>query len=536
MHEPSRRTFLADCGMGFTGLALGSMLQHDRATRAAEIGSATVPNGMPHIAARANSVIWIFLVGGMSQMESFDPKPELDRWAGKTIEESPYKATLDSPHLKQNLRELVAGLHKVHPKIFEMQVGWRRWGHSGLEISDWWPYLAQRADDLAIVRSMWTTDNDHGAQLQFHTGRHVLEGQFPTIGSWVHYGLGSLNENLPKFIVIGTPIADCCGGIGAHGANYLGPEHAGVQLAIDPANPLPFSSPGPDVYREEQADEFALLAKLNRLSAIEYPDDQTLRARIKSYELAFRMQMAVPDVVDFTRETEATRRLYGLDQPTTKTFGEHCLAARRMVEKGVRFVQIFHGSNGGAGAWDAHSGLRAGHAALCQQVDQPIAALIGDLKQRGLLDETLVVIGTEFGRTPGAQGADGRDHHPYGFSVALAGGGIRGGIAHGKTDELGFHAVEDRHYITDLHATVLHQLGLDARRLEIPGRKRLEIDFGQPIAPIIVSRGVSFQLATHIPNRAQGAPMLRHSSWLIHREVSAGISPPASSDALHPSA
>ena len=421
----------------------------------------------------------------MSQMESFDPKPELNAWAGKTYDESPYKSVVDSPYLKKNLRELVEGLHKVHPKIYEMQVGFKKYGQSGLEFSDWWSHLGQHADDIALVRSMWTTDNNHGAQLQFHTGRHVLEGQFPTLGSWIHYGLGTLNENLPQFIVMGTPIADCCGGIGAHGANYLGPEHAGVQLAVDPKNPLPFATPGPDVYCEEQIGEFDLLSRLNRISAVEYPDDQALAARIKSYELAFRMQTAVPEIVDFGQETQATQERYGLNNPTTKTFAEQCLAARRLVEKGVRFVQLFHGSNGGAGAWDAHGGLKAGHSSLCAQIDQPIAGLIADLKQRGLLDETLVVIGTEFGRTPGAQGADGRDHHPYGFSIALAGGGIKGGMAHGKTDELGFHAVEDRHYVTDLHATVLHQLGLDSRRLEIPGRKRIDLDFGKPIHEIL---------------------------------------------------
>jgi uncharacterized protein (DUF1501 family) len=197
------------------------------------------------------------------------------------------------------------------------------------------------------------------------------------------------------------------------------------------------------------------------------------------------MQTAVPEVVDFASETAATQTAYGLQEKETKPFGEQCLAARKLVEKGVRFVQIFHGSNGGAGAWDAHGGLKNGHTALCKQVDQPIGALIKDLKQRGLLDETLVVIGTEFGRTPGAQGSDGRDHHPYGFSVVLAGGGLKGGVAHGTTDELGFHAVENRHYVTDLHATILHQLGLESHRLEIPGRKRLEIDFGQPIREII---------------------------------------------------
>ncbi len=197
------------------------------------------------------------------------------------------------------------------------------------------------------------------------------------------------------------------------------------------------------------------------------------------------MQSAVPDLFQLDKETEETGRLYGLDNPTTRVFGQQCLAARRMVERGVRFIQIFHGSNGGAGAWDAHGGLKDGHSALCAQVDRPIAGLLKDLKRRGMLDDTLVVWGTEFGRTPGAQGADGRDHHPYGFSVWLAGGGIKGGIAHGATDELGFHASVDRHYVTDLHATVLKQLGLDSRRLQIPGQKRLDVDYGKPIDAIL---------------------------------------------------
>jgi uncharacterized protein (DUF1501 family) len=197
------------------------------------------------------------------------------------------------------------------------------------------------------------------------------------------------------------------------------------------------------------------------------------------------MQRAVPEAVDLNVESAATQQLYGLPQNETATFGRQLLVARRLVERGVRFVQVFHGSSGGAGQWDAHSNLQTGHSKLCKEVDQPIAGLLEDLKCRGLLDETLVVIGTEFGRTPGAQGANGRDHHPYGFSVALAGGGIKGGIAHGATDELGFHAVEKRHYVTDIHATVLHQLGLDPRLMEIPGRKRLDLDFGMPIQEIL---------------------------------------------------
>lgn len=474
--------------MGFGSLALGAMLGQESLSLGAE--SSQLEGGLHALGQsgpipKAKSVIWIFLVGGMSQMESFDPKPELNNHAGKTFHESPFGAVLESPYLKKNLREVIEGLHKPHSKIFPMQVGFQRYGQSGLEISDWWSNLGGMADDLCLVRGMWTTDNNHGAQLQFHTGRHVLEGNFPTIGAWAHYGLASINDSLPQFIVLGRPIADCCGGVGAHGANYLGPAHDGVQLAIDVKNPLPFAAPGTSVFREEQANEFELLADLHSLAANDFASDPTLAARAKSYELAFRMQQSIPEIVDFSKETEHTTRAYGLDQPTTRDFGSQCLAARRLVERGVRFIQLFHGSDGGAGSWDAHGALKRGHSALCAQVDQPIAALIRDLKMRGMLNETLVVIGTEFGRTPGAQGSDGRDHHPFGFSVALAGGGVKGGLAHGATDELGFHAVEQRHYVTDLHATVLHLLGLDPRRLALPERKRLDIDYGQVITEVI---------------------------------------------------
>src|SRR5688500_18218390 len=234
-----RRAFLADLGMGFTGLALGAMLQRDGwANPSPSFASAepwSPPGGRPLFAPSAKRVIWLFMIGGTSHLESFDPKPELTKYAGKTISESPYKATLDSPFLRKNLREIVPGTHKVQPRLFPLQVGHRKRGQSGIEVSDWWPHVGECIDDLAVVRSMWTTDNDHGAQLQFHTGRHMLEGHFPTIGSWVHYGLGSLNENLPQFVVLGTPVADCCGGVAANGAHYLGPEHSGVSLSVDPA-------------------------------------------------------------------------------------------------------------------------------------------------------------------------------------------------------------------------------------------------------------------------------------------------------------
>lgn len=480
--DRQRRTFLADIGMGFTGLALGALLQRDGVLRAGEPGTAhdSEHERQPVPPPRAKNVIWYFMLGGTSHLESFDPKPALNEHAGKTIDESPYgSAVTDSPHYRKNVRDFAGTPRDLMPKLYPLQVGYRKHGQAGIEISDWWPNLANCVDDLAIVRSMWTTDNDHAAQLQFHTGRHIFDGFYPSIGSWIHYGLGSLNDNLPQFIVMGGGPGDCCGGAGAHGASYLGPEHAGVSLVVDPNQPLPFGTPAIAIKPSERRQQLDLLQRLNGLASVEYPDDPAMRARIKSYELASRMQLSVPKVVRLEDETAETHELYGLNDPTTQAMGRYSLTARRLIERGVRFVQIYDDG------WDAHSGLVANHSTRSSAVDRPIAGLIQDLKRRGLLDETLVVWATEFGRTPGAERTDGRDHHPYGFSIWMAGGGLKGGIVHGATDELGFHAVEDRHYVTDIHATLLYQLGLDPRQLEIPGHKRLDIDFGKPILPLI---------------------------------------------------
>ena len=477
-----RRQFLSDMGTGVASLALGSMLQLDGF--GAE-SSWIPPDGVAHFAPKAKSVIWLFMAGGVSHVETFDPKAELTKHGGKTIPTTPFASVLESPYIKNRI-ELVKGdaNGKIYDKLYPLQVGYRKHGESGIEVSDWLPHLSECVDDMSIVRSMWTTASNHDAQLQYHTGRNRFDGFFPTIGAWTHYGLGSLNDNLPQFVVLGNKIGDCCGGKGTEGADYLGPEHDGVTLSVDPKNPLPFAIPAQGAGSIERLKAQQLLGRLNRLTADENPDDAALAARIKSYELAFRMQTAVPDVVNSANETAATHKLYGTTGGPTQSFGRLCLTARRLVERGVRFVQIYHGG-GGAGAWDAHSNLQTNHAKNCQQIDQPIAGLLKDLKQRGLLDETLVVWGSEFGRTPGGQGSNGRGHHNYGFSVWMAGGGIKGGTVHGATDELGFHAVEDRHYVTDIHATVMKQLGLDPRRLSVPGRKRLEIDYGHPIEEII---------------------------------------------------
>ncbi len=471
-----RRAFLGGMSSGLAGIALAAMLHRDGYS--SELG-ASPPTGFPHFSPRAKTVIWLFMNGGISHVESFDPKPMLTKYAGKTIAETPF-ADVQDP-MKLAIERLVVPDANGNQRntLYPLQVGFRRHGESGVEVSDWFPHIARHVDKLAIIRSMWTTDSNHGAQTQFHTGRHRNDGDFPTLGAWVHYGLGSLNDNLPQFISIGTREY-----WNKKDGQYLGPAHDAVPLRIDPHNPLDFGrSERPGTEAAQQLG-MNLIRKLNGLRTREYPQDAVLAARIAAYELAFRMQRSVPDAVDFAQETEATTKKYGLDLPHCREFGEQLLAARRLVERGVRFIQIQHGG-GGAGAWDAHSALRANHAKQALAVDQPIAALLEDLDERGLLDETLVLFATEFGRTPGSQGTDGRDHHIFGFTVWMAGGGLKRGVVHGATDEIGFHATENRHYVTDIHATILRQLGLDSRKLEVPGRKRLDIDHGQAIEEII---------------------------------------------------
>lgn len=489
----SRRTFLSDLGMGFTGLTLGAMLAADGRLRAEgppAAGTAAKGDGESgglHHAPRAKSVIWIFLSGGYSHVETFDPKPALNDHAGKTFDKTPFANPVESPLHKKRFRSVPAeeiNVRDVYPTIYPMQVGWAKHGQAGIEVTDWWPALAKQVDELCFVRNMWTTDNDHAAENQIHTGRHRLDEQQPSIGAWAHHGLGTLNENLPKFTVLGGPTrSDTRLSIDSL---YLGPQHAGVPITLDPKNPLPFGERHPSQSADEQRREYDLIHRLNMLAAVEYPEDQELSARIRAYELAFRMQATVPEAIDLSQETEATRKLYGLDQEATKVAGERLLAARRLIERGVRFVQVFPSAYG---VWDSHQKLKDNHTKLCASVDLPTAGLIEDLKQRGLLDETIVVFCTEFGRTPGMEqrggGTDGRDHHPNGFTIWMAGAGLKKGYVHGATDELGYHALGEGHYVTDLHATVLHLLGLDNRRLEIPGRKRLEIDHGRVITDIL---------------------------------------------------
>lgn len=470
--QPSRRNLLS----GFASLALGAILARDGYSQDDE---SVRPDGRPHQPAKAKSVIWLFMNGGMSHMESFDPKPMLTQYAGKTIAETPFADVQNPKRLAIERLVVPDGNGNQRNTLYPLQVGFQKHGQSGIEVSDWFPQIARQVDRLAIVRSMWTTDSNHGAQTQFHSGRHQNDGDFPNLGAWVHYGLGSLNDDLPQYISIGNREY-----WNKKDGHYLGPAHDAVPLRVDPANPLDFGRAERPVSADAQGVGVDLLRTLNHLRRAEIGEDPVLAARIASYELAFRMQRSVPEAVDFSRETAETQALYGIDKPHCRDFGMQMLAARRLVERGVRFIQVQHGA-GGAGSWDAHGGLKGNHEKNALAVDQPVGALLEDLSRRGLLDETLVVFATEFGRTPGTQGSDGRDHHIFGFSVWLAGGGIKGGVVHGATDEIGFHAVENRHYVTDIHATILKQLGLDSRRMEIPGRKRLDLDHGVPIDEII---------------------------------------------------
>ncbi|MBL8856657.1 MAG: DUF1501 domain-containing protein [Planctomycetaceae bacterium] len=479
---PHRRQVLS----GFAALAAAAMLHRDglARTNVSEFARGAddwhPPNGQPHFPARAKRVIWLFMNGGVSHMESFDPKPMLNKYAGKTIKETPYADVQDPAKLALERLAVPDANGNQRNELYPLQVGYQKYGQSGIEVSDWFPHIARNIDEIAVVRSMWTTDSNHGAQTQFHSGRHMNDGSYPNLGAWVNYGLASLNDNLPQYISFGNREY-----WNRRDGHYLGPAHDAVPLRVDAKQPLDFANRPEGTSAESRRIGVDLLRDLHQQQAVQTPDDNALSARIAAYELAFRMQQSIPEVFDFSQETEETRKLYGLDLPHCQAFGHQMLAARRLAERGVRFIQVQHGA-GGAGSWDAHGALKSNHTGNALAVDQPIGALLTDLKRTGLLDDTLVVFATEFGRTPGSQGSDGRDHHIFGFSVWMAGGGVRGGTVHGSTDEIGFHAVEDRHYVTDIHATILHQLGLDSRRLEIPGRKRLEIDHGHVIRPILL--------------------------------------------------
>jgi hypothetical protein len=434
--NPSRRQLLLRTGAGFGSLALGALLAEE--PRAAPPTAGPLAPKEPHFKARAKRVIFLFMPGGPSQVDTFDPKPELAKRNGKP-----------SPKLyigKQ--RNLLASPWKF-----------QKYGECGLEVSELFPNVASCIDDICVLRGMVADDVNHpGGCLQMNTGERVATR--PSLGSWVTYGLGSENQNLPGFIAIGPgPLIE---GARQYGSAFLPAAHQGTFVTDlkDPIRNLKNARVTP----ERQRGELDALRQLNELHAVERADDSRLSARIESFELAYRMQVQAPDAFDTTRETDKTQKLYGIDRKETETFGRQCLLARRLVERGVRFVQLYH-TSGGFQPWDQHSDLKGGHSKNALGTDLPIAGLLKDLKALDLLKDTLVIWGGEFGRTPAAEGSDGRDHHPFGFTMWLAGGGVKGGLAYGETDEFGWDAVQGRVHVHDLHATVLHLLGLDHEKL-----------------------------------------------------------------------
>ncbi|MEZ5361777.1 MAG: DUF1501 domain-containing protein [Bryobacterales bacterium] len=439
----SRREFLEKAGLGFGMLAATGLMS-------GEAGAAPRPE------AKAKSVIFLFMHGGASHMDTFDPKPLLNELDGKPAPASFGKA--DFQFTKMDQVPLLGS-----PRKFTKR------GQSGVEVSDLFEHVGAHADRLAVIRSLYHDGFTHVTGQNWMNTGWPRVGR-PSVGSWVTYGLGTENENLPSFLVmLDGPIK---AGSPAYGAGFLPAEYQGTVLRAD----------GPPILNVERTDMLSQaeqrrlldsLGELNQRHLAARSDDSELAARIASYELAFRMQTSVPELAELDGETEATKRLYGLDEADTRGFGVQCLRARRMVERGVRFVQIYSGGRvGGSVGWDAHNEINQNHETMARSVDKPIAGLLADLESRGLLDSTLVVWGGDFGRTPFTDGAEsgsgnrnGRDHNPYGFTVWLAGGGVRGGQVVGATDEIGLRAVEDKVHVHDLHATILGLMGIDHKQL-----------------------------------------------------------------------
>ena len=442
--KASRREFLTNTGSGLGGIALSHLLNNESLISrgmAKESSARLIAPKKPHHAPKAKSVIWLFMEGGPSHVDLFDPKPVLDRLAGQ-----PMPPSFPRP---------ITAMGTAGNTLMPSKRCWNQFGQSGLWVSDWYWNIAEHVDDLAVIRSCTADGLNHvGSVSQMNTGS-ILAGR-PSLGSWVTYGLGSANSSLPTFVIL-TDHKSVLGGAKTWSSGFLPATYQGT----------PFQREGPPILNldlpesvdmEQQRSKLDFMASINRYHAEIHPEDSNLEARIQSYELAYRMQSAAPEAVDLASETSLTKKLYGLDEEETQKFGTNCLLARRLIERDVRFVEVYCGSGSG---WDAHKDLEGNHSKWCKVSDKPIAGLLTDLKSRGLLDETLVVWGGEFGRTPFNESGIGRDHNPWGFTTWMAGGGIKGGQAIGATDELGFHAVDRPYHVHDIHATILHQLGLN---------------------------------------------------------------------------
>jgi len=443
----TRRSFFRECAGGVGVMALAQLL--DREGRAAAPGVNPLAPKKPHFAPKAKNVIFMFMEGGPSQLDLFDPKPELEKWSGKPL----------PPSMTKDLR---LAFTKPNAAVLASPRTFQPYGQSGIQFSDWLPHIGSCADDLCLVRSMYTDAfNHHPGQLLLFGGS-IQVGR-PTMGAWVLYGLGSESQDLPGFVVLGSGVGTS-GGASNWSSGFLPSTYQGVVLRSS-GDPVLYLSNPPGLTRDMQRAGLDALKDLNEQHYAQ-TGDLEIASRISSYELAFRMQMAAPELLDFSKESPETLEMYGVNDPTRKQFATNCLLARRMVERGVRFVMLNHAS------WDDHTELNRKLKEHCDTCDKPTAALIRDLKQRGLLDSTLVVWGGEFGRTPMVEIRDprnlasfGRDHHPVAYSMFLAGGGIKGGQVIGKTDDLCMNITEDKVHVHDLQATLLHCLGLEHTRL-----------------------------------------------------------------------
>lgn len=465
----SRRDLLLSAGAGFGGLALAHLLPNSLLSAPAPSPQPLAPK-TPHVPPRAKSVIFLFMEGGPSHLDTFDPKPLLRELNGKPM--------------PPTFKPVILAMGENNSPIMDSPRNWKQHGEGGLWVSDWLPHTATCADDLCVIRSCWTNGLNHsGGVCQMNTGSTI--GGRPSLGAWVTYGLGTENENLPAFVVMEDNPGSVINGPRNWSAGFMPAGYQGTALASGP-EPIRFLASPKGTTDAEQRQKLDLLKQLNQKHAAERAGQSELEARIASYELAFRMQAEAPEAVDLKDETAETQALYGLDQKETQSYGRMCLLARRLVERGVRFVQLYSGAGS---KWDAHSGIEKNHSGLCKAVDQPIAGLLKDLKRRGLLKDTLVIWGGEFGRTPMSEKGDGRDHNPYGFTMWAAGGGIRGGRTVGTTDDIGLHAVEDRLHVHDLHATFLRLLGIDHMKLSYLNKGRPErptINEGSPCEKVIL--------------------------------------------------
>lgn len=471
----SRRKFLFESCGGLSGLGLACLLNADNLLAAGGCSSGkagAMPAKSPHMPARATSVISLFMSGGVSHVDTFDPKPALNRFAGEPL---------------TGKGDVV--VRQGHPgPLMPSPFTFKKYGQSGIDVSEIFPHVASHVDELAVMRSVFSKSNDH-VQAHYALSSGVIRMGFPSLGSWVTYGLGSETQNLPAFVVIYDGRGAPFGGPSNWSAGFMPAQYQGTVFRPSGA-PIVDLQPPKRIAPDEQRARLDLLEKLNRMDLEKQPGNSELAARIESYELAYRMQGCAPEVVDLSTESPATQKLYGLDQEVTEPFGRQCLMARRLVEQGVRFVQLYHGGlgNQNTDTWDAHENVYSNHTKHAKEVDLPISGLLTDLRARGLLDSTLVVWHGEFGRMPISQRGVGRDHNPGAMSIWMAGAKIKGGQTIGSSDEFGYKAEEQPISVHDLHATILHLLGMDHTRLtyRFNGRDmRLTDVYGQAVPQIV---------------------------------------------------